>query len=83
MADVGQLIEKVSQELGPDASDEAVTAKLLETIEALPESDRAGVLEELVKRTGSRELAHLRDEAEGDRPAGDGESGAKGGTAQS
>ena len=73
MEDVSQLIEKVSQELGPDASDDEITAKMLQTIETLPESDRAEVLGQLVKRTRSRELAHLREEA--DRPAGDGESG--------
>jgi hypothetical protein len=71
MEDVGRLIERVSQELGPDASDEAITAKLLTTIEALPEPDRAQVLDQLVKRTSSRELGQLREEAEADRTAGD------------
>jgi hypothetical protein len=45
MEDVTQLISKVSQELGPDASDEQISKKVLEAIEALPESDRAQVLE--------------------------------------
>ena len=81
MEDVSQLIEKVSQELGPDASDDEITAKVLRTIETLPESDRAEILEQLVKRTGSRDLAHLREEA--DRPAGDSESGPSATTAPS
>jgi hypothetical protein len=80
---VSQLIEKVSQELGPNASDEEITAKVLKTIESLPESDRAEVLEQLVKRTSSRGLAHLRAESEADRPAGDGEGGPDAATAPS
>jgi hypothetical protein len=73
MENVTQLIEKVSQELGPDASDEEITAKMLKTIESLPESERAEVLEQLVKRTSSRERAHLRAESEVERSADDGE----------
>ena len=75
MEDVNRLVERVSQELGPDASDEEITAKVLETIENLPDSDRADVLEQLVKRTNSRDLAHLREEAEDARLAGDSETG--------
>ena len=74
MEDVGRLIEKVSQELGPNASDEEITASVLKTIETLPDSERAEVLEQLVKGTSSRQLAHLRAESEDDRDAGDGES---------
>jgi hypothetical protein len=76
MADVNRLIERVVQELGPDASDEEITAKVLETIESLPDSEKAEVLEQLVKRTSSRELAHLQEEAEDSRVAGDTENGA-------
>ena len=43
MEDVTELISKVSQELGPDASDEQISEKVLETIEALPESNRGAV----------------------------------------
>jgi hypothetical protein len=37
MEDVTELISKVSQELGPDASDEKISEKVLEAIQALPE----------------------------------------------
>jgi hypothetical protein len=69
MEDVSQLISKVSQELGPDASDEEVSEKVLEAIEALPESDRAQLLEQLVKGVNSGQLRHLDKEVEAaDRP---------------
>ena len=75
MEDVGRLIEKVSQELGPNASDEEITASVLKIIETLPDSERAELLEQLVKGTGSRELAHLREESEDAGHAGDSENG--------
>jgi hypothetical protein len=74
MEDVTELIAKVSQELGPDSSDEAISKKVLETIEALPESDRAQVLEQLVKGVSSGQLRHLDKEVGADRPA-DGDRG--------
>ena len=64
MKDVNELISKVSQDLGPDASDEEITERVLKAIEALPESDRAEMLEQLVKRASSRQLAHLDEEVE-------------------
>jgi hypothetical protein len=70
MADVTELIARVSQELGPDASDEEVSAKVLEAIEALPESDRAQLLEQLVKGASSGQLRHLDKEVEAERRAG-------------
>ncbi len=73
MADVNELISKVSQELGPDASDEDISQKVLEAIETMPELDRAQVLEALVKGVGSGRLRHLYKEADGDRQAGGGE----------
>ena len=74
MEDVTELISKVSQELGPDASDEEVSEKVLEAIEALPESDRAQLLEQLVKGVSSGQLRHLDKEVDADRQAGDGRS---------
>ncbi len=74
MEDVTELISKVSQELGPDASDEEVSKKVLETIEALPESDRAQLLEQLVKGASSGQLRHLDKEADADRQADGGKS---------
>ena len=65
MEDVSQLIAKASQELGPEASDEEITAKVLKTIESLPEADRAEVLEQLVKQASSGQLAHLEKEVGG------------------
>ena len=44
MEDVTELISKASQELGADASDEEISEKVRQAIEALPESDRAQVL---------------------------------------
>ena len=69
MEDVTELIAKVSQELGPDSSDEAISKKVLETIEALPESDRAQVLEQLVKGVSSGQLRHLDKEVDAYRQA--------------
>ncbi len=74
MEDVTELISKVNQELGPDASDEEVSKKVLEMIEALPESDRAQLLEQLVKGASSGQLRHLGKEADADRQAGGGKS---------
>ncbi len=74
MEDVTQLIARVSQELGPHASDEEISEKVLEAIEALPESDRAQVLHQLVKSGSSGQLRHLDKEVEADRQ-GDGGTG--------
>ncbi len=70
MEDVTELIAKVSQELGPDASDEDVSKKVLEAIEALPESDRAQLLEQLVKGASSGQLRQLDKEVDADRQRG-------------
>ncbi len=40
MEDVTELIAKVREELGPDASDEEIGDKAREAIEALPASER-------------------------------------------
>ena len=74
MEDVTELISKISQDLGPDASDEEISEKVLEAIEALPESDRAQVLEQLVKGARSRQLRHLDKEVDADRQADCGQS---------
>jgi hypothetical protein len=74
MEDVTQLISAVSRELGPDASDEEISEKVLKAVEALPESDRAHVLEQLVKGVSSGQLRHLDKEVEADRQAGGGRS---------
>jgi hypothetical protein len=64
MEDVTELISKVSQELGADASDEEISEKVREAIEALPESDRAQVLDQLVKGVSSGQLRHLDKQVE-------------------
>ncbi len=69
MEDVTELISRVSQELGPEASDDEISKKVLKAIEALPESDRARVLEQLVKGVSSGQLRHLDREVEADRHA--------------
>ncbi len=73
MEDVTELISRVSQELGPDASDEEISKKVFEAVEALPESDRAQVLEQLVKGVSSGRLRHLDKEVEADRQVDSGE----------
>ena len=74
MTDVTELISKASQELGPHASDEEISKKVLEAIEALPESDRAQVLEQLVKGVSSGQLRHLDQEVDADRRADGGDN---------
>jgi DNA-directed RNA polymerase specialized sigma24 family protein len=74
MEDVTELIAKVSQELGPHASDEEISQKVLEAIEGLPESDRAQVLEQLVKGVSSGQLRHLDKEVDAGRQADGGKS---------
>lgn len=74
MEEVTELISKVSQELGPDASDDEISEKVLEAIEALPESDRAQMLEQLVKGVSSGQLRHLDKEVDADRLAHGAES---------
>ncbi len=74
MEDVTELISKASQELGPDASDDDISDKVLKAIEALPESDRAQVLKQLVKGISVGQLRHLGKEVEADRQRGGGQS---------
>jgi hypothetical protein len=67
MEDVTELISKVTRELGPEASDEEISKKVLEAIEALPESDRAQVLDQVVKGISSGRLRRLDTELDADR----------------
>lgn len=69
MEDATELIAQARHQLGPAASDEEIRDKVLETIEALPESERAGVLEQLVKELSSRRLRHLDKQVNTDRQA--------------
>ena len=64
MEDVTELISKVRQELGPDASDDEISEKVLKAIEALPEADRAQLLEQLVKGVSSGQLRRLEKEVD-------------------
>jgi hypothetical protein len=73
MDDVSELIAKVSHELGPDASDALISQKVLDAIQALPESDREQLLEQLVKGASSGRLRHL-DKEGADRQADGGDS---------
>jgi hypothetical protein len=63
MEDVTELIAKASQDLGPEATDEEIGQKVLESIEALPQADRAQLLDQLVKGVSSGQLRHLDKEA--------------------
>jgi hypothetical protein len=80
MEDVTELISKVTQELGPDASDEEISKKVLEAIEALPDSDRREMLEQLVKGVSSGQLRYLDKEVDADRQADGGKSMPNGGS---
>ena len=69
-----KLISRVSRELGPEAPDEEVSGKVLDAVEALSESDRAQVLEQLVKAVSSGQLRHLDKELDAVRREGGGQS---------
>lgn len=58
------ILAGIVRELGPDASDDDVKAKVLDTLEALPEADKREVLEEMVQLASSAQLAHLREVGE-------------------
>jgi hypothetical protein len=64
MADLQDVLLKVLRELGPDASDDEIGKKMGEYIEALSDSDRAEVMEQMIGLTTSTQLAHLRELAE-------------------
>jgi hypothetical protein len=66
MADLQEILLRVLRELGPDASDEQIGKKMGEYVEALSESDRADVSEQMLRLTTSTELAHLRELTEAD-----------------
>jgi hypothetical protein len=68
MADLQEILLRVLRELGPDASDQAIAAKMTAYIEALPESDRAEVNEQLLTLTTSTQLAHLREITDSESP---------------
>jgi hypothetical protein len=65
MTTLEDILDEVARELGPDASDEDVKAKVLQTVEALPEKDRRAVLGEMVQLASTTQLAHLREISEG------------------
>jgi hypothetical protein len=60
-ADLQEILLRVLRELGPDASDEQIGKKMGEYVEALSESDRAAVTEQMIRLTTSTQLAHLRE----------------------
>jgi hypothetical protein len=64
MADLQEILLRVLRELGPDAEDHEIAKKMTEYIEALPDSDRAEVNEQMLRLTTSTQLAHLRELAE-------------------
>ncbi len=66
MADLQEILLSVLREVGPDASDQAIAARMTAYIEALPESERAEVNEQMLRLTTSTQLAHLREIAEDD-----------------
>jgi hypothetical protein len=66
MADLQEILLKVLRELGPEASDEEIAKKMTGYIEALPDSDRAEVNEQMLRLTTSTQLAHLREITEDD-----------------
>lgn len=64
MTNLEGILAGIVQELGPDASDEDVKAKLLDRLEALPEVDKREILEEMVQLASTAQLAHLREVGE-------------------
>jgi hypothetical protein len=64
MTDLQDILLRVLRELGPDASDDEIGKKMGEYVEALSDSERAEVMQQMVKLTTSTELRHLRDLAE-------------------
>jgi hypothetical protein len=69
MANVQELIERAARELGPGASDDEITDKAVEYIEALPEADREEVFRQMAKALTLTQLAHLRENIEGESGA--------------
>jgi hypothetical protein len=67
MADLQEILLRVLRELGPGAEDQAIAAKMTAYIEALPDSDRAEVNEQMLKLTTSTQLAHLREITENEK----------------
>jgi hypothetical protein len=61
MTKLEDILAGIVQELGPEASDADIKAKLLDTLEALPEVDKREVLEEMVQLASTAQLAHLRE----------------------
>ena len=68
MADLQEILLRVLREVGPDASDQAIAAKMTAYIEALPDADRAEVNEQMLRLTTTTQLAHLRDLTESESP---------------
>jgi hypothetical protein len=68
MADLQEILLRVLREVGLDASDEEIAQKMTEYIEALSDSDRAEVNEQMLRLTTSTELAHLRQISESESP---------------
>jgi hypothetical protein len=58
------ILAGVLRDLGPDASDEDLKTKVLETLEALPPEEKREALEEMVQLASTRQLSRL-EEVEG------------------
>ncbi len=61
MTALEDILAGVLRELGPDASDEDLKAKVLETVEALPDAQKREVLEDMVTLASTTQLSHLRE----------------------
>lgn len=61
MTALEDILAGVLRELGPDAADEDLKAKVLETVEALPDGEKGEVLNEMAQIASSSQLAHLRE----------------------
>jgi len=68
MADLQEILLRVLRELGPDASDDEIGKKMGEYVEALSDSDRAEVIEQMIGLTTSTQLARLREITESESP---------------
>ena len=61
MADLQEVLLRALRDAGPDASDHEIAEKMAEYVEALSDSDRARVVQQMIGLTTSVQLAHLRE----------------------
>lgn len=61
LMDIGELIEAVTEELGPSATDDEIALRLLDRLEVLSDSDKTTVIDQILSSASNTQLAHLRE----------------------